>query len=272
MKRYTHFFLAMALLLSSCSRHYYAPALFNNDISYLPKPASFDTAKSAVYISGGAGFGQGADVNHDGIGFGSIEASAAHTFKGANLAYGVFGFAGSITNGNSGDDNDNTYYTGKPGNYAYQGSKGVYGAGARLSGNLYSKIDNVDFRFLGFEAVYSKEFGNYARYRKLVSGVDDYYAYTQTRLLTVGLTSEALWHGAYNKDRQYALRGFLGRTFGHYNRKAGPYDDGVTLQSVYLAASFYMQIKRFFYITELSATPGSLYVIPEFRMKFGYKF
>lgn len=271
MKRYLYFFVIAAFLLSSCSQHYYAPALFNNDISYLPKPASFDSVKSAVYVSGGTGFGQGADINHDGIGFGSIEATAAHTFKGANLAYGVFGFAGSITNGDSGDDDNYQYTNSDP--YAYQGSKSFYGAGARLSGNLYTKIDNVDFRFIGFEAVYSKEFGDYARYRKRVSGVDDYYAYTNTRLLTVGLTSEALWHGAYNKDRQYALRGFLGRTFGNYNRRAGQYDgDAVTLQSVYTAASFYMQIKRFFYVTELSATPSSMYVFPEFRLKFGYKF
>ena len=46
--------LIAILLFASCS-HVYTPALYHADIVYQPKPASFDTVKSATYISAALG-------------------------------------------------------------------------------------------------------------------------------------------------------------------------------------------------------------------------
>ncbi len=270
MKLQLYLLTVATLLLASCSRSYYAPALFNNDVSYMAKPASFDSSRNAVYVSGGAGFGQGADGANDAVGFGTLDISAGHTFKGANLAYGVFGFAGSI--GGSYSDNTNSGNTYNNPNRLT--SAGFYGAGARFSGNLYKRIGNADFRFIGLEAVYSKELGDYAAFRKQVFGRNDVYSYTNTRLFTAGLTSEVIWHSHNHLDHQYGFRGFAGRTFGSYNRPLDNEYDGDTqlLQTVYLSASYFMQIKKIFGTAELSATPSGLYWFPEFRIRIGYRF
>jgi len=144
MKPQFYLLLSAALMLASCSKQFYAPALLNNDIAYLPKPASFDSTKTSLYISGGIGVAQGANIN-DNVFMGTLDVSAGHAFKHANLAYGVFGYTGNISDGN-GNNSD-----------AALGSQSFYGAGGRLSGNLYKVIGNADFRYLGFEAVYSNE-------------------------------------------------------------------------------------------------------------------
>ena len=47
---------SLLFLLSACERQIYTPALYHQDIAYQPKPASFDSLKTANYISGGINY------------------------------------------------------------------------------------------------------------------------------------------------------------------------------------------------------------------------
>src|ERR1700744_5626008 len=96
-----------AIIFSSCS-HVYTPALYHQDIAYLPKPASFDSAKSATYISAGGAFYTNTNYS-DALESGQVNLSQGFTLKNVNLAYGVFGIAGSYENSHNSDATVNNF-------------------------------------------------------------------------------------------------------------------------------------------------------------------
>ena len=202
---YLSLFTAM-LLLSSCSRYYYAPALFRSDVAYIAKPASYDSAKTTIYLTGGIGGSMGINLS-DAIGYGTIDASVGHAFKRVNIAYGAFAYAGKI---------ENTEVNDSPTDLYPLNSKGFSAVGGRFSANLFSARKRSDFRYLGFEAIYSKEFGSYLNYRKRVNGIDDHYAITGSDLLTMGLTSEIIWRNRQAQFTQYGIRVFFGGRYLNY--------------------------------------------------------
>jgi hypothetical protein len=91
---------ALALVtafVSGCSDHVYGPALHKSDISYMPKPMSMDSVKSATYVSGGLVLDFGNNLS-DQLTSGQLNISEAHTFKNFNLAYGAFTSLGNYSN------------------------------------------------------------------------------------------------------------------------------------------------------------------------------
>jgi hypothetical protein len=206
MKYITLSIVLATLFLSSCSRYYYAPALLRSDLAYVPKPASYDSVKKALYISGGIGSSMGANLS-DEITYGTIDVSAGHVLKNINIAYGAFAYAGKIQNTSNNNDPTVLY----PLN-----SKDFSAVGGRFSANLHSGKKRLNFRYLGFEAVYSKEFGNYVNFRKKVNGVENYYAITGTNLLTMGLTSEIIWRNRRAQYTQFGIRVFVGSRYLNY--------------------------------------------------------
>ncbi|MES2277040.1 MAG: hypothetical protein V4592_13510 [Bacteroidota bacterium] len=261
MKRLIISVLLIAILCSSCNKHFYAPALYDNDISYQPKPASFDSAKSATYVSLGEGFNQAVNLNNT-VSFGEFDISEGHVFKNSNLSYGAFGFAGSIDNSNHQNELKDPH--------SFE-SKGFAGIGARASFNMFKAIEeNVNFRYIGVEATYSKEYGDFAAYRREIQNLPDYSATTRTEMLTVGATSEILWHSPNSTSKQFAFRFFLGKTFGDYsylkNNSSGIEVNNIPL---YFTAAYFMQIKHFWGAAELTRNDIS---IPGVRIKVGYRF
>jgi hypothetical protein len=255
--------LLITLLFSACDKHIYAPALYNHDVSYQPKPTSFDSTKSATYISIGEGFNQAVNVNNT-ISFGELNLSEGHAFKNSNLSYGVFGVVGSIDNSN----HDNELKD--PNSFS---SKSFGGIGARASFNMFKVIDNVNFRYIGVEGVYSKEYGDFAAFRRAVQGLPDYTAYTNTEMVTIGATSEVIWHNARTTDKQYAFRLFLGKTIGDYSKYTNTGNSSGSVQvnniPIYLAVSYFMQVKHFWGDAELTRNDVTL---PGMRVKVGYRF
>jgi hypothetical protein len=77
------------MLLSSCSQ-VYTPALYHQDIAYLPKPTSFDKESTANYASAGLNMYSNTNIN-DVLVSGQLNLSRAHTFENFNVAYGAFG-------------------------------------------------------------------------------------------------------------------------------------------------------------------------------------
>lgn len=253
--------ILLVLFCTSCSKHYYAPALYNHDISYQPKPASFDSVKSATYVSLGGGFNEAIDDKNS-ISFGEFDISQGHAFKNVNLSYGAFGFVGGIDNYNYENETKDPYSF---------SSKGFAGIGGRASVNMFKVLDNVDFRYFGVEATYSKEYGDFASYRRLVQNLPDYHASTRTEMFTIGGTSEVIWHSRHSKNNQYALRLFLGKSIGDYSELKTTSNEDFKMPQfpLYLSVGYFMQIKNIWGAAELTRNDIAM---PGLRIKFGYKF
>lgn len=193
---------SLLLILSSCDNHIYTPALYHQDIAYQPKPASFDTAKAASYLSGGMNY-YADQTWTDLLVSAQVNYSRGYVYNNFNLAYGVFGVAGEYAKGNEGGTAPDSF------------NDKFFGAfGARASANLFTSYDRMDFRYLGIEMAYSHEFGSFADFRRFINMQPGYQADTRTDLFTVGLTSEIIFHNQHNVNIEHGLRFFLGGTFG----------------------------------------------------------
>lgn len=247
--------LLFALVVSSCSDHVYGPALRLADIAYMPKPISTDSVKSANYISGGIGIAQGSHYN-DLLTSGQLNLNRASTFKHFNVAYGVFGVAGNYHN-NKLAKIDPYYFNNK-----------FFGAaGGRLSADYFIHRGRFDFRFIGFEAAYSNEFGSYASFRKVVGDQEHYHADNRNNLFSMGVTSEIVFRNRHNQ--RFGLRGFAGGTVGN-NGIYNHYTDGEALKierlpsgPTFITLAYFMQLNNFITIIEVSSYA---------QLRVGYRF
>src|ERR1700744_371756 len=245
--------LSAALLFASCS-HVYNPALFHQDIAYQPKPTSFDTVKSLTYVSAGLGGNTNTNAS-DLLISGQLNVSRGHAFKNANLAYGAFAVFGDYENGST-NKNEPNYFSDK-----------YFGAvGARVSANAFTTIGRTDFRFIGFEAAYSHEYGSYANFRKAINGQSGFYVDPRTDLFSIGLTSEVIFHNQGDNTFQHGIRGFLGTTVGHNELDDTYYENDSGQEKffhkVFPKASYFITFKNFF---------GTFEVGSNIFARFGYK-
>jgi hypothetical protein len=243
-----------AILFASCS-HVYTPALYHQDIAYQPKPASFDTAKSATYISGGLNTYNNAHYN-DFLVSGQINLSRGYVFDNFNVAYGAFGVFGDYQNSaiNQGEAN---YFTDK-----------FFGAvGGRFSANAFVTSGRTDFRFIGVEMAYSHEFGSFANFRQYLNTQPGYFVDPRTDLFTIGLTSEIYFHNVNNSGIQHGIRGFLGTTVGHNELNNTFYTNPNTtnrmFRNIFPKVSYFITFKNYF---------GTIEAGENFFIRFGYKF
>ena len=243
-----HYFL-MLLFLSSCGApvihpKYYDPALLHTDISYQPKPMAVDSLKQAKYISAGTNQKEiyNGSNSYDWVFMVQSDLSRAHTFKRLNISYGVFGMTGYIENGliNEGD----TYHYDK---------KSFTAMGARGSVNSFFTKGNVDYRIIGAEFSFNKEFGDFAAFRKIIRDEPYYYTLHNTQLFTAGLTSEVILHSRKKTSSQLAARLFIGRSFNTMAYLGPESDEGLPKSPEVNNAqlSFFGQLKRFHAVIEV---------------------
>jgi hypothetical protein len=247
----------VALLFASCS-HIYEPALYHQDIVYQPKPTSFDTVKAVNYISGAFNANSNSNLN-DFLVSGQVNLSRGYVFNNFNLSYGAFGAVGQYSSdqANSGAP---TYFT----------TKYFEALGGRFSANAFVTSGRTDFRFIGVEAAYSHEFGTFADFRRYLNSLPGNFVDTRTDLLTLGLTSEIIFHNVNDKTVQNGIRIFWGGTFGDnvafVDPKAneGPFSftthNGLNF---FAKASYFITFKN--YISSVEIGNG-------FFLRFGYKF
>ncbi len=257
--RVRHLCLFCILLLSSCANNIYTPALFGHDIAYQPKPMTQDTKKNSNYISGT--YAQHQTINTDDVSFGELNLSRAHAYKNGNLALGVFGFAGRIKNGSYSSDSASKY---RFRNLSFEG------VGVRASGNFTTSFGRTDWRFLGFEAAYSKEFGAYTNFRRAVAGYPGYYSTLNSSLFNVGLTTEIIWHGRSNIENQYGFRVYLGRTFGDLSYLTNPISGSSSIYAWNGLYSIFMQLHHMTGKVEIGG--GIASIVPGARLTLGYRF
>jgi len=237
--------LAIPAFFSACSNHVYAPALYHQDIAYMPKPASFDKQKVANYASAGVGISTDPTYNNSLISA-QFNYSQGYVFNNANFAWGVFGVAGNYENNNSNGDNQPKDFTDK-----------FFGAaGGRISANLFTQFERTDFRFIGFEMAYSHEFGSYADYRKSVYPNPNFIVDPRTDLVTLGLTTEVVFHNQNDPTIVHGIRGFLGSTFGQNIMNDPRYSDNTDFntrlwRNLVPRASYFINVKNFFGVAEI---------------------
>jgi hypothetical protein len=243
-----------AALLSSCT-HVYSPALYHQDIAYQPKPASFDKEKEASYVSAGLNMYTNYNFN-DVITSEQVDISHAYVFDNFNFSYGAFGVLGDYQSGQS-DKKSAAYFSDR-----------FFGAvGGRMSINAYVHNDRADFRFIGVEAAYSHEFGEYNKLRRDFSKLNGFYVDSRTDLFTIGLTTEVIFHNRNDNQFQHGIRGFLGTTLGYNPLNDTYYQNNTTTQrmfrSLFPKASYFIKFKDYFGTIE--AGNGVL-------LRVGYKF
>jgi hypothetical protein len=247
--------LFIALLFASCS-HLYEPALYHQDIAYQPKPASFDTVKSATYVSGGLYMNSNTHFN-DFLVSGQLNLSQGYVFKNFNLAYGAFGVFGNYNND-------------EPSNHAvanYFSDKYFGAVGGRLSANAYVTSGRFDIRFIGFEMAYSHEYGTYADFRQYLNTKSGFFVDPRTNLYTVGLTSEIYFHNYDDVSFQHGIRLFVGSTLGYNELNTTYYTNQTSserfINGIFPKVSYFIKVKNFF---------GTVEAGENFFIRFGYKF
>jgi hypothetical protein len=249
---YTLVILFLVAVCSSCTAtHVYIPALYNHDIAYQPKPASWDSTKFATYVSAGYYASDGSNVNDD-LESGQLNISQAYTGKNFNIAYGAFGVAGNYIKEPVyiNTVKDSAGFVKEPEDF----NKKFFGAvGGRFSANLYSHSGRVDFRYIGVEAVYSHEFGDYANYRRSVVNQPGFNVDTRTDLVSLGATSEILFHRRRDNNFENGFRLFIGSTFGpnppSVYELTSPHQDNSS--KLFTQVAYFFKYKKFFGSAEL---------------------
>lgn len=252
-KIYTLCLLASMVFLSACSDHYYAPVMYRNSASYMQKPMSADSIKSATYISGGVSTGNGINFT-DEFYLGRIDLHHANTFKNFNLAYGVYGFAGSYQNTSVANTDPNYFDT-----------KSFIGFGAKASANFFVPLNNhADFRFIGVEFSYNNESGAYANYRNTIKNIPGYHIYDKNSTMNIGLTSEVAWRGTGGAGVKHAIRGYLGTYLGPNQFNFSGYNQDLR-EKLDPAVSYSLQYKSYIFVFDLQPTTSG-------TLRFGYAF
>ena len=258
----TILFFGLLSCLFSCRPAYLGAGLHGNEMTYWSKPTTRDSAKiTAVYASGNLTANSGYQAG-DRLLLTQGAVYQSHTSKGANLSYGVFGYAGNYNVGTSRIPLDK-----------YQGNYGLYGGGLRASFNFNANIfDNIDWRFIGIDMAYSREFGSLSNLRRsipdsLVRKDNIQPNYDRDRIIllrspemfTWGFTSEIVFKGKNNE--RLALKYFLGRSEQNY-------------QSIYANNIWHLGNLTLAYQNDkvmISAQMAQLFSRPTINMGFGYR-
>lgn len=167
-----------ATMLSSCSTRYLTHPLFQSDMQYMNKPMSTDSVRHATYAFGTLALATGDKDFTTSSASGILNFYQSYTFKQPNisLSYGVIGAAGSYEQA---EINNQPKF-----------SKSFQSIGGNFSAAFYLPRKQVDWRVIGVDLVYNKEFGDYARLRKNLTNRGYYDFISPTGLFTYGIFTE----------------------------------------------------------------------------------
>nr|WP_294948331.1 hypothetical protein [uncultured Mucilaginibacter sp.] len=218
MKRNLHTVIIAVILvgtLSSCTRRYYAPGLFQNDVQLMMKPHSQDSAKSKVYINGALLTQSGASGQGNSTS-GLLNVYRSHTLQNFNLSYGALAYTGNYTRDiNTGGSNNTP---------AEHISKSFSGYGFNGSASVYFSSGKVDFRVLGADVVYTHEGGDYLAFRKSVYGHADVFSSPRAEMFTYGIFTEYVFH--LQPQLNFGFKFFFNKVTGQVNRDLQDYGNG----------------------------------------------
>ncbi|PQA53698.1 hypothetical protein [Siphonobacter curvatus] len=243
------FFCCFIACLFSCQaiyNHRLGAGLHAHDLIYQPKPlASRDSGvNTATYLGGvtlwGKGYHEGFKngQSQDRHWLGLLQVSRAHSWNAATISYGAFGYLGQYYIGNSSfseypkDSLGNIIN--KPLPSIYRGNYGFYGFGFRGSAQLNAILGrNTNWRFLGVEMAYSREYGELTRIRQRIprktvnnglgreysghsTGYDRWIVARQPALFTIAATTEMVFNSDPAKDRSFSMKYSIGTSSAPY--------------------------------------------------------
>ena len=174
-------FFVIAASVYSCTPQLGHP-LVNSDITYMAKPVVSDSTHWGTYVSAYLNISDG--YNYEDMNtFWELDAHQSYTFNSGNVALGAFGYRGAYRF----DPTNPPAFLGVHSNflrYSY------YGGGLRGSFNFTLPTEKIDVRFIGFDAVWTKEWGDYLSLRKRAQHTPETFITTEDELLSTALTSE----------------------------------------------------------------------------------
>ncbi len=253
-KLYLFTIFCWVILFSSCS-HIYEPALYHQDIAYMPKPTSFDSIRTSNYLSGALVAHSNSNFN-DFLISSQFNISRGYVFDHFNIAYGAFGVLGDYQSDQSSNSASN-----------YFSDKFFGAAGARFSANAFAKMGRADFRFIGVEVAYSHEFGSYADFRQYLNKIPGSFVDPRTDLYSIGLTTEVIFHNRHNINFEHGFRGFFGTTLGYNQLDYTYYKNQTSTDNLF--RTFFPKLTYFLRYNKFFATiDGGV----DFFVRFGYRF
>lgn len=174
--------------LQGCANHY-GPPMFGKQNTYMTKPR-FDSGEVNTQRYGGLELASS-------TGYNSLENTyslmpsyhQAHAFAFFDVAYGAFGYIGRYKVNNIPEENGGKLFT---------------GLGARASANFNLRFDDFNWRIIGFEGAYSREFGAYrqmrADFNQGSSGDSLFMYHTQGHSASFGFFTEFLFRSDSDVD------------------------------------------------------------------------
>lgn len=183
---------------------------------------------------------------------GQISLSRAHQLQKLNFAYGIDAYSGAYRNKFL-EQGDADHFE----------SKSISGLHLKTSINTFKSVSQLELRLIGLELAYSKEFGDFSRFRSDIPGRENFYSLPKTGLFSAGLSSELLWRRTRSR---YGFKLNLINTFGSLDYQG--YDhtgmNGGKARSLNSTIALYFHQKHFFIILEGLDQSG--------RLNFGFSF
>jgi len=258
MKRAYLLLLTAALLSTACETNKpvvkkYVPVMLGAGISYMPRPTSEDTVKMLNYISGGYVKTSALDNESESSNSAQLAFSRGYRSRNFNFAFGADGFLGSYSN---------RFF--KPGDAEYFKRSNFYGYQLKTSFNVYKKINNLDFRFIGLSLSYSNEFGDFKEFRQRIHHTENFYSIPSPKIVSLGLSSELVIHD--NRYVKYGMRLMVDNTLSDVAFRGLDSDQkpGGRAPRSNLSGAFFVQRKKVFLILEGGELSG--------RASLGYCF
>ena len=198
--------VAVCLLLSGCvSQIYFQSPMHGHSSSYKARPMQIDSLTTANYLSGHVSFAGNNDRFHDVVLSGTASMHRTHTFKLLQAYYGLNLTAGNYRiNPGSFDEYQQNPEKGYTDTYKsrppFSPGNRFFGAGGATAGfNLQIPINNThekaEWRAIGAEFNYHREFGDYYPFRKQLSDTVGSFVERRDYHFTWSIFSEMLVRG-----------------------------------------------------------------------------
>ncbi len=200
--------LVVLACLTSCAQHY-GPAMFGTQNTNMAKP-QYDTGTANRKSYAGLEFSGNNGYNSSKYNYSLMPSyHRAHAFSFLDVAYGGFGYAGLYRVSNIKPENGIKYFA---------------GLGGRASANVNLRLENFNWRIIGVDAAYSKEFGSYRQMRSDFNNNsnDSIIMYhTKGHSASIGLFTEFVFR--QDDDEYWSIKLSAGKqpSFGNNNADQG---------------------------------------------------
>ena len=188
-------FITISILISGCTTYsYFQSPLHSNNTSYKTIPAHYDSVKSAIYANGAITLGGVNDKLRDGVYCFTSTIHRSNNFSVFQAFYGLSGMLGRYTvdsvhnfdGPNRNESLDEQFIN------PHVGRKFVATVGSFAGINFVMPLGKGEWRVLGTEISWSKEFGSYVAFRNKIPDTSANYIERKSNYVTIGIYSDVV--------------------------------------------------------------------------------